>query len=116
MKQRNVIILYGPPGVGKLTVAKEFIEIIQNFKLFHVHLLADLLSSLFKTGTKEFADSFTDLWLFLFKKVLLTNIDGLVVTLIYGVQTLEGKKDDEFFSQIIKVAEEVDANIFFIKI
>lgn len=116
MKHKNIIVLYGPPGVGKLTVANQLVEKCPNFKLFHVHLLADLISSLFETGTKEFADSFTHLWLFLFKKSLSTDINGLVVTLVYGVQTLEGKDDDYFFTQIIQTANDANADIQFVKL
>lgn len=116
MKSKTVIILYGPPGVGKLTVANELIKATSDFKLFHIHMLADLVNSLFATGTREFVDSFIHLWLFLFKKTLSTDINGLVVTLVYGVQTLEGKKDDKFFAQIVKTAKEVGANTFFVKL
>lgn len=61
MKSKTVIILYGPPGVGKLTVANELIKATSDFKLFHVHMLADLVSSLFATGKREFVDSFIHL-------------------------------------------------------
>jgi hypothetical protein len=114
-KRKKVIILYGPPGVGKLTVAKQLTK-QTGFKIFHVHLLADLLNSIFEFGTKEFADNFTYLWLFLFQKALIKNQTGLIVTLIYGVQTLEGKKDDAFFKKIIKIAKQSKADIFFVKL
>lgn len=69
MNRKRVIILYGPPGVGKLTVGQALAK-KTDLKLFHVHLLADLVSSLFDTGTKNFVDTFIYLWLFLFRKAL----------------------------------------------
>lgn len=114
-KSKKVIVLYGPPGVGKLTVAQELAKNL-NYTLFHVHALADLLSALFGTGTSEFSDSFVDLWLYLFKKVLTTKIDGIVVTLVYGVQTLNGKNDDAFFADILQAAHLSDAEIYFFKL
>ena len=114
-QRKKVIILYGPPGVGKLTVAQELSKKV-NFKLFHVHLLADLVNSIFDFGTEEFADTFAYLWLFLFKKALSTKTKGVIVTLVYGVQTLEGKKDDQFFANIAKQTSECKADIFFIKL
>ena len=94
--KKKVIVLYGPPGVGKLTVAEELVK-KTGYKLFHVHMLADLAHALFDFGTKQFAETFTELWLLLFKKTLETETTGIIVTLIYGVQTHEGKHDDEFF-------------------
>jgi RNase adaptor protein for sRNA GlmZ degradation len=41
---------------------------------------------------------------------------GLFVTLIYGVQTLEGKEDDHFFAQIIQTAKNAKADIQFVKL
>lgn len=115
MPQKTVIILYGPPGVGKLTVGRA-LSAQTGLKLFHVHLLADLVSSLFDTGTKEFVDTFIPLWLFLFEAALSSKNKGLIATLIYGIQTLEGKKDEKFFRQIARIAEKHHARLIFIKL
>lgn len=115
MRRKKVIILYGPPGVGKLTVGRALAK-QTGLKLFHVHLLADLVSSLFNTGTKEFVDTFIPLWLFLFAKALSSKNQGLIATLIYGIQTLEGKKDEKFFHQIARIAEKHHARLTFIKL
>lgn len=115
MPQKTVIILYGPPGVGKLTVGRALAR-QTGLKLFHVHLLADLVSSLFDTGTKEFVGTFIHLWLFLFEAALSSKNQGLIATLIYGIQTLEGKKDKKFFHQIARIAEKHHARLIFIKL
>jgi replication-associated recombination protein RarA len=38
----KLILLYGPPAVGKLTIAKEIAR-LTGFKLFHAHLTSDLV-------------------------------------------------------------------------
>ena len=38
----KLVILYGPPGVGKLTVGRE-LAARTGFKLFHNHLTVDLV-------------------------------------------------------------------------
>ncbi len=43
----QIIIIYGPPGVGKLTVAKILEKQLGNFKLFHNHHAVDYAESLF---------------------------------------------------------------------
>lgn len=115
MNRKRVIILYGPPGVGKLTVGQALAK-KTGLKLFHVHLLADLVSSLFDTGTKDFVDTFIYLWLFLFRKALSGKNQGLIATLIYGIQTRGGKNDAKFFAQISRLARASQAEIIFIKL
>jgi hypothetical protein len=42
----RLVFLYGPPGVGKLTVARELVA-LTGFKLLHNHLTVNLAASLF---------------------------------------------------------------------
>ena len=42
-----LVFLHGPPGSGKLTVGRE-LQSITGFRLFHNHLVVDLLESLFE--------------------------------------------------------------------
>jgi broad-specificity NMP kinase len=42
----RVVLLYGPPGVGKYSVASELIG-MTGFKLFHNHLTIDVVASVF---------------------------------------------------------------------
>jgi broad-specificity NMP kinase len=113
--KKKIIVIYGPPGVGKLTVAQELSK-ITSFKLFHVHQIADLLSFFFTPGTKPFTKTFEDLWFFLLEKILSFAKKGVIVTLVYGIQTLNGEKDDLFFLKIKNLALEKKADIFFIKL
>jgi replication-associated recombination protein RarA len=48
----NLIFLYGPPGVGKLTVAQELAG-MTGYKLFHNHLTVDLVYAVFDFGTSR---------------------------------------------------------------
>ena len=49
----RLVFLYGPPGVGKLTVARELVA-LTGYKLFHNHLTVDLVASLFPRGSPAF--------------------------------------------------------------
>ena len=50
----KLILLYGPPAVGKLTIAKELAR-LTGFKLFHAHLTSDVVEAIFPRGTPRFA-------------------------------------------------------------
>lgn len=49
----KLIFLYGPPAVGKLTVAKE-LAALTGFKLFHNHLTVDVATSIFEHGSEPY--------------------------------------------------------------
>lgn len=49
----KLILLYGPPGVGKLTVAQKLNK-LTGYTIFHNHMTVDLASQIVKFGTKDF--------------------------------------------------------------
>ena len=49
----RLVYLYGPPGVGKLTVARELIR-LTGFKLLHNHLTVNLVCAVFPFGSPSF--------------------------------------------------------------
>lgn len=58
----KLIFLYGPPAVGKLTVAQELAR-ITGYKVFHNHLTVDLVTSLFPFGSEPFVKLREEIWL-----------------------------------------------------
>ena len=58
----KLIFLYGPPAVGKLTVAQELAR-LTGYKLFHNHLTVDLVTSLFPFGSEPFVKLREEIWL-----------------------------------------------------
>ena len=49
----TLVYLYGPPAVGKLTVARRLAE-SSGFRLFHNHLTVDSISQVFDFGSPEY--------------------------------------------------------------
>ncbi len=47
----QLVYLYGPPGVGKLTVARELVA-LTGFKLFHNHLAVNLTRTSSRTSRR----------------------------------------------------------------
>ena len=74
----RVIYLYGPPGVGKLTVARELVA-LTGFRLLHNHLTVNLVSTLFPYGTVDFRRLLRRFRLVMMEEAVQADID-LVIT------------------------------------
>lgn len=105
----KLIFIYGYPGVGKLTLAKE-LEKITNYKLFHNHLTVDFVSSIFDFGTEPFTTLREKLWIDVFGVSSKFNIPGLIFTFSF-----EKTVSKEFIGNIKKVLKAND-ELHFVKI
>lgn len=79
----KLALIYGPPAVGKLTVAKELVA-LTGFKLFHNHATVDLITSIFDRGSESFAKLIWEIRLSVFEEAARANIGGLVFTMVYA--------------------------------
>lgn len=52
----NLVFIYGPPGVGKLTVARELAR-LTGYRLFDNHVSIDCVRPVFDFGTRPFWDA-----------------------------------------------------------
>src|SRR5687767_11349707 len=83
----RLVILYGPPGVGKLTVARE-LATLTGFRLFHNHLTVDLVSAVFPRAHPSFGPLITR-----FRREIFAEAAGAGVDLIFTYVYLH--PDDE---------------------
>ena len=83
----RLVFLYGPPGVGKLTVARE-LAALTGFRLFHNHLTVDLVSAVFPREHPSFGPLITR-----FRRELFAEAAGAGVNLIFTYVYLH--PDDE---------------------
>ncbi len=49
----DLVVIYGPPGVGKLTVGRELAR-LTGYRLFHNHVAIDCVLPVFEFGTAPF--------------------------------------------------------------
>lgn len=78
----RLIILCGPPGVGKFSVARELAS-RTGYRLFHNHLVVDLLESLFEFGSTRFIELRERLWRDLLIQAAEDQVQGAVFTFAF---------------------------------
>lgn len=75
----KLIFIYGMPATGKLTVGRE-LALRTGFKLFHNHLVVDLLLSVFEFGSPGFVRLREEIWLRVMKEASDAGLPGLIFT------------------------------------
>ena len=75
----KLIFLYGMPATGKLTVAQELVA-ITGYKLFHNHLVVDLLLTMFEFGSPQFVVLREQICLSVFDEASKSDLKGMIFT------------------------------------
>lgn len=78
----KLIIIYGPPGVGKLTVAEKLTE-FSGLKLLHNHMIADLIVPIFGLRTPASIELSAQIRNFIYEIAAKSDIPGIVTTFVY---------------------------------
>jgi hypothetical protein len=75
----KLVFIYGLPASGKRTVARE-LAAMTGYKLFHNHLVVDLLLPVFDFGSTPFVELREQIWLSVFDQACRSQTAGLIFT------------------------------------
>ena len=106
----RLIFLYGLPGVGKLTIARELAE-LTGFRVFHNHLTVDLVLSVFEFGSKPFVELREAVWLEVFKQAAAADLNGLIFTFVFERTVRAG-----FIEKTQSVIESAGGEVLFVEL
>ncbi len=106
----KLIVFYGPPAVGKYTIAQAVAE-KTGYKLFHNHLSIDLLKSVFTYGTPDFFRMSEEIRLTVFEQAAKENIPGVLFTFVY-----EKHEDDHFIKKLKQIVESNGGEVIFFQL
>ena len=105
----KLVILYGPPAVGKFTTGSELAK-QTGFKLFHNHLTVDDADALFPLDTPE-------------RKELLQKLrlDELTIAAKYNVDTIftqaySGAVDAPFMDAVVRMMKNHGGQVYFVQL
>jgi tRNA uridine 5-carbamoylmethylation protein Kti12 len=105
----KLILLYGPPAVGKLTIAKEIAR-LTGFQVFHAHLTVDLVASIFPRGTPSYRKLLWDIRYAVFAEAVRANIDGLIFTMVYR------RDQEQFIARCVEIVEWFGGKVCFVHV
>lgn len=105
----QLVIIHGPPAVGKLTVARE-LAALTGLRLFHNHLTVDLVGSVFAFGSEPFVRLREEIWLAIFREAAQHNI-SLIFTF-----APEGTVQPTFVTKTIDLVEASGGQVVFVEL
>ena len=105
----RLVFVYGPPAVGKLTVAIELSK-QTGFKLYHNHVSIDFVKSIFQFGTPPFRRLVDRYRREMLEEAAREHVDT-IFTFVYG----KGD-DDEFVRDIVRRVESHNGKVLFVRL
>jgi len=105
----KLIYIYGPPAAGKLTVAKHLAK-ITNFRLFHNHLTADYVSSIFPIKDDISNKLKWHIACKMLESAAKYKVKGVIFTKVYDVE------DKKFIRKLINITKRYNGEILFVKL
>ena len=105
----KLVFIYGPPAVGKLTVATELAE-LTSFRLYHNHVSVDFVRSVFQFGTPTFWRLVDKFRREILEEAAKGGIDT-IFTFVYGKGV-----DDEFVKDIVRRVESHKGRVCFVRL
>jgi hypothetical protein len=106
----KLIFIYGMPASGKLTVAQELVA-ITGYKLFHNHLVVDLLQTVFEFGSPQFVALREEFWLSIFDQAARSGLPGLIFTF-----APESTVRPEFIGNVIRTVGNAGGEVDFVEL
>jgi hypothetical protein len=108
----KLVILFGPPAVGKMTVGRALAK-ATGFKLFHNHMTIDLVLNFFEFGTREFTRLNSLFRQEIFNTVAASELPGLIFTYVWA---LNDPRDKAYIDQIAGTFLNHGAMVYYVEL
>ena len=86
----HLVVLFGPPAVGKMTVGHELCR-LTGYRLFHNHLTIEPFLGIFEFGSPSFARLSSEFRRRVLEEAIVSGLPGLVFTFVWALQLEEDR-------------------------
>jgi hypothetical protein len=108
----KLIILFGPPAVGKMTVGQELAR-ATGLKLLHNHMTIELVLNFFEFGTREFSHLNSLFRNEIFNAVAASRLPGLIFTYVWA---LNDPRDKAYIDRITRTFLMGGAMVYYVEL
>lgn len=108
----KLVVLYGPPAVGKMTVGKAIAK-LTDYKLFYNHMSIELVLPFFDFGTPEFERLNDGIRFQLFKEIAASEAKGLIFTIVLALNLEE---DLEYMEEVEAIFTEKGWSVHYVEL
>jgi predicted kinase len=105
----TLLVLYGPPAAGKLTVAKHIAE-KTGFKVFHNHVSIDVATQFFEWGTPSYKTNTYGIRKLILETAAKANLD-VIFTVVYAYPI-----DNDDMQWLIETIEKYGGEVKFVQL
>jgi cytidylate kinase len=95
----KLIILFGPPAVGKMTVGMALAK-RTGLKLLYNHMTLELVNQFFPFGTTAFERLDKSIRFDIFREIASSDLKGLIFTLVWAINYEE---DEQYVDEITEI-------------
>jgi hypothetical protein len=110
--RRFVVVILGPPAVGKMTVGQALAQ-QTGLPLLHNHVVADMVAPLFPIGTPEFTRVNTQITALLVTELLRAYPAGLILTRTHD---FDSPKDAEMMGVLLELVGTAGTEVGFVEL
>jgi len=93
-----LVIIFGPPAVGKMTVGRELSKITDSL---------ELVNNFYDFGTPDFRRLDKEIRFSIFRSVAASDLEGLIFTFVWAV---EEQSDVDYVKSIVEISERLKRN------
>ncbi|MEZ4773293.1 MAG: AAA family ATPase [Bacteroidia bacterium] len=108
----KLVIIAGPPAVGKMTVGQE-LEKLTGLKLFHNHMSLELVNKFFDFGTPHLTRLDKEIRFSIFREIARSDLPGLIFTMVWA---FDMKEDEEYINEMIAVFADRNPEVFIVEL
>ena len=112
MRVMPLVVIFGPPAVGKMTVGFELTK-LTGYRLFHNHMTVEPVLDIFEFGSSPYNRLVSEFRERIIEEAAGSELPGLVFTIVWG---LELESDRDLMTRYVDLVERRGGRVSFVEL